>query len=130
MGVDVSKDFGRWCMAAGGVFAPAFYLLWLSGVPLCAFFMVVWGVGFLCGICAPRFVQGCFGIGLWLVPWIDDIGGGCSTGPWVACSSRSWGLFCIGESISRFGQSPGVSEFSSPVIWRRRWHGERGGLRV
>ena len=54
--------------AAGGVFVPSFCFLWCPGVkfgvPLCACFMVVWGVGLLYGDCAPRFVDGCFGLGL------------------------------------------------------------------
>ena len=46
-------------------------------------------------------------------PWVDGSGGGCSTGPWVACSSRSWGSFRNGESMWVFGQSSGVFELSS-----------------
>ena len=89
--------------AAGGVFVPSFCFLWCSGVPLCASFMVVWRVGLLCGDCAPRLVEGCFGLGLWRAPWVDGIGGGGCSGPWVACSSRSWGSFRIGETVWRFG---------------------------
>ena len=33
MGVDVSKGIGRWCVAAGGDFVPAFCVLLWSGVP-------------------------------------------------------------------------------------------------
>ena len=31
---------------------------------VCACFMVVWGVGLWGGDCAPRLVEGCFGLGL------------------------------------------------------------------
>ena len=79
----------------------------------------------MCGDCAPRLVEGCFGLGLWRAPWVDGIGGGGCSGPWVACSSRSWGSFRIGETVWRFGQSSGMSELSSSDP---QWSGGDGGM--
>ena len=80
--------------------------------PVCLFHGRL-GAWLLCGVCAPRFVEGSFGLGLCRVPRIDDIGGGNRTGPWVVCSSRSWGSFCIRESLWRFGQPSSASELSN-----------------
>ena len=71
----------RSCVCDGGVFVPARCFLWWSDVPLCALFVFAWEVGLLCGVCGPRFIGGCFGLGLWRGPWVGDIRVGCSSDP-------------------------------------------------
>lgn len=81
--------------------------------PVCLFHGRL-GAGLLCGVCAPRFVEGSFGLGLvagslgLMISVVETVQvlGEC-------VQVVHGGSFRIRESLWRFGQSSGASELSS-----------------